>query len=512
MESFGAPFSASPQSIPRIDPRTQPATQQAIIELRNRSDNKLIGFALASGAQDGTVDIWSVCKDPQIQSSRVVETLFHAFASANKNVKRAYLRVATENKKTMTELGRLLLYTSIGFRLVPGQRVRDVIDLNYEVVDHSDPNWVVVKTSTGQTVPIYVGILRGLSGQPLVMVAERTALLAPRTALLHTTHSPFKATLVNDFSSVVYPTPNPRGIYLSLFHMGLIERGDVLETFKLPANVTLVTFTNPGSFFFGNVTFAGQIASTIGSALQIFLAKFPGYANFPIYSLKEYGRLGGGDARRQTLLATLFMLQFERREIVTVCTANAPDWTHKQWQLDIQTYAPGMTCLNYRVGWNPQSETDRSVGIGLWNAQISTPRKYMTDVTNKFAGRDKTLKDLVDEVAALHPPEEQLLLFVFGCADVGDTTGFSPFYELSHRRSLNYTIRYENAVESLKPFLTTPTGIPTNLVPSCPPIASSSSSSGRGRRRLLSAPTRRGKRSSSSSKKGYTRRQRALRS
>ena len=506
--SFGVSITKAPPKLPRIVPGTQEADEQRIIELRRKSDRRLIGFALVSrSSRDDTVDIWSVCKDAQLTSPRMVETLFRTFAERTPSLRQAFLTVATENNDTMTELGRLLLYTSVGFRLLPGQRVRDVFGNGMTVVAHSDANDVVVRKSDGTPLSLYVGVIRGYSsGEPMKMGATRRSMLAPRQTLEHITSNPYPTAVVNDFSRAVYPTPT--AIYSTLFHMRLRPSGDHLDTFTLPTNVTLVTFTMPGSSLFGDAKFFGSIVQLVSRFLPVFQKKFPGYSTFPLYSLQP--ALRERDSKRRSMLATTFMLQFERRRIVTFCREQGS--RPKQFQFDMQTYAPGMRCLNYDMGWDPTNEDDKSKGVG---AVRYNPNGTFTTLphVDAFVVTTPTLETLIKKLRDTHSPTDQLLVFVFGCAVVNREVGGELFYELAHRRSLNYTIELSDPIRSLIPFLTTATGVPTNLVASCPESSSSSSSGGRSTsRRPPSAPTRKVRRSSSSSKKRYTRRRRALRS
>jgi len=515
LETFGVPLSPD-QPIPqRVNSGDARADEQGVIQARLKSNNKLVGFCIiALSTSAHTADVWSVCKDKTVSVPGVFEFLIRKFLERNPPAVRLSLVVWSKSDESMTEMGRLFLYSSLGFRLYSGQPIQDIYGNELIVVSHPNANEVVVQKthSTSERTTLYIGMLRSRPGNELKMVATRESLMSPKTRLLHTQTQPFPVTITNDFRNAEFPIPDL--VYITLYHMGLRRTGNQFETFKLPPNVTLVTFSMPGAVLYGKISaFSSIVQMIMRSAYPVFVKKFQGYSSFPLYSISKQ-EFASSSALQESVKATQFMLQFERRRILTICLPESVP--RKQTQFDIQTYAPGMTCLNYNMGWNPRVQTDVDSGAGTYSTDPKSDIKRRVDLDAMVAGNTK----LSEYIAALnrgHPENPKITLFLFGCSTVDDQQSYSLFYELSHRRSLNYTVSGQSPtfLGDIQPFLTTPDGIPRNLLPSCPPHppqSSSSSSSGRGRRRLLSGPKRTVRRSSSSSKKRYTRRQRASRS
>lgn len=497
---FGSPLSVTPMQISRIYSNTSPAIAQSIIEARRKSDRKLVGFFLASTGNDNTVDIWSVCKDIDLQVKGVVEFLFQTFARQH-GFRQIALTVSSENNETMTELGRLLLYSSIGFQLTSGQYVQDVFGNDLVIVSNRTHDTVNVRNTLSEEYDLYIGFLRSPPGHQLTMKASASEIAVGKRELLHIKRK-LPSKVENNFS--ITPFPVPINALLSLYHMNLRKSGNVLETIKIPNNITLVTFSMPGTTLFGTMSQFQQMVNIIlrgPNEYNTFMKKFQGFSSFPIYAI-DNATFVNNTRLEASLLSTLFMLQFERRRIITKCLGT--EYNRKQTQYDIQTYAPGMTCLNYGMIWdNSESSEDRSLGIGTYSKRSRSRVGELDDLV----AEGTTLQAFLQKVHEMNP-DVPTTVFLFGCAVVGDQ-GYSSFYELSHRRSLNYTVPWAEFPQSIRSFLTTPNGVPSPLVPNC------NRTGGKRRptsRRLLSGPKRTVRRSSSSSRKRYTRRQRALRS
>ncbi len=462
-KTYGVKLSNAPMTFARLYPKASPDTAQFIAEARRKSDGKLAGFLfIAASKTDVSFDILSVCRNSEIPSAGIFRKLMDACARANPSPKYMFISVIPFDTDTMTELGTLLLYTSMGFTLIPGQYVQDVMGTPLLVIEHKDPNTVRVRSQTGVDDVVYIGAIRGTGKVPLVMGGNPSELLKEPRELMHVSKAP-PISVTNDFDNATIPTPKEG--YFSVFHMGLRQNGRFLETFTLPSNVTLLTFTMPGSYLYGT----GDLFKKFISIMEpwknpILLKKFRGYANFPIYSIGKQDIDSQPTRFAKTLLMTIFMLQFERRRMLTVCLP--PSSEQKQGQYDIQTYTPGMTCLNYDMGWDPNSQ-DKARGVTV--TQMSTGKELPEIEAQAVHGKGMTLKRYVETINARHPDKSPIMLMVFGCAGVDDAVlrDYSVFYELSHRRALNYRVSYANFPDNVRPYLTLETGVPTESVATC---------------------------------------------
>lgn len=152
---------------------------------------RLVGFFVASGSTaDPMVDIYYVCKSPTAPEKGVFEELLRHFIPQVTHPQASIvLSVATNNARNNTEMGRLLLYTSLGFRIVPGQKLTLVWDewkvaqSGLTVVNHSLPSIVEVKTENANaTLFVHVGILRA-GPIPIVMELKLTPDIRARPTL-----------------------------------------------------------------------------------------------------------------------------------------------------------------------------------------------------------------------------------------------------------------------------------------------------------------------------------------
>jgi hypothetical protein len=463
-KTYGVNLSSVPTTLPRLYPSASPDTAQFIAEARRGVDRKLVGFLfVAVSKTDTSIDVLSVCRNLDIPSAGILQKLLKASARGNQPPKYIFISVIPFDTDTMTELGTLLLYTSLGFTMVPQQYVQDIMGTELQVISQPDANTLRVRTQSGVEDTVYIGSVRSVRGTRLVMSTIPAELVKPPRTLMHVT----RENIANDFSKAVIPTPKEG--YFSLHHMGLRQSGRFLETFTLPSNVTLITFTMPGSYLYGSSDGSGNIFRKMIDIMKpwanpILLKKFPGYANFPIYAIGKRELDEAPTQFAKTLLMTKFMLQFERRRIVTMCLSKG--YNHKQSQYDIQTYAPGMTCLNYTMEWDPSS-TDKARGITV--TQMTTNKELPEIEAQIVIGKGMTLKRYVDLINARHPDKSPIMLMVFGCADVTDAVSrdYSLFYELSHRRALNYRVSQVNFPNNIAPYLTSETGVPTESLATC---------------------------------------------
>lgn len=498
--SFGMLASTSynnPSGIRRIVPSAvAEATMKAVIECRSR-DGRLIGFFIAaSNPGDISVDIWSVCKNNAIEATGVFEFLLNKFIATYPLVQNIYLVASSVNSTAMTEVGRLALYSSLGFRIVPNTPVTLTYPEDTAVVAYQpDHNMVVFYGATKPSDAVYICFIKH-SGNDIAMVATRTAILAGRQKLAHEGYkdvlfernaalqiqiSPMKPKY-NEFKKI---TTLPTHVYTSIYHQALISLPNgILSTFTLPANVTLVQFSMPGAILLGTKSKFLNLVDTILPNYINFINDFPGYKKLPFPALPTHADFirGMGDIYRATLLASIFMANFERREILELCNAASMVSGVFRGFYDIQSYDPGMTVLDSTMAYDPNSQLDAQHGIGLYytiqgvsysvDSAIQAGRLSPVAATIRNSPAKPggvggtTLQAYVNAISAVHP-REQIVLFSFGCAAVVDFAGYSLFYELAHRRSIRYRVTDSDINENILPYIMGLEDVPSNQVGPC---------------------------------------------
>ena len=498
--------------------------------------DELVGFCLLSYIPTGSssssselpvkkMDIWTVCKDLQKTNVRgVVNQLMISIAGLPlvDDHTQLFLIVDSRNTPDMTEFGRLTLYTRYGFRLTP-QFASLLTGEDIAILGHSDPN----RVATSQFGDVYVGAIQS-NNAPLEMVASGKSLKAGPATLAHMDPLPTPAGVEptqNNFDQAVFKVP--RVSYLSLYHMGMIRRAnapDVLKTFRVPPNVTIVTFTMPGSVSFTSI---GQYQTILNQIMQSpdkytqFVKKFRGYSQFPLRVIDKATVTSGADNYATTLKIAQILKQFQTRPIVTLCKRpkgtnqpplELPDITVKnpttnltlpseftfkasledvqratsgiyKVQLDIQSYAPGMECFDYQMTVNAfdpvdytkssyMAATDYFYGSTTLVTVAGQPVRNLYSGMTPLLARGTTLEAFAAWVGALNG-DVPVTLFVVGCAGVppppgaGTTADFSAFYEIAHRRALNYHLPFDGFPANVVEYLTTPIDRPAGSVDDC---------------------------------------------
>lgn len=344
-----------------------------------------------------TRDLWSLCKNESTQGG-FFDDMIKKYLVKNPQVAQLNLVVDHSNTEIMTELGRLLYYTSIGFRLVSTRhnggavfpRMYQLIYnklftgnsnivFSFTVSDHAEdqPNMVNVISTNGVTMPIYIGFMRSMD-QPFVMTGTRDTLMAPRAQLWHTKMRNQIATIVQqqnttglvgiDLASVpgigdrggdtrfvsnskvladalTRPLPplDSMSLYFQLHHMLIVNtafNSKVIRTAVVPENVIFVQCTMPGSTLAGNRTYFELIAEAIADAYKRdpveTLKRFGSKASLPISDINAEVLSAGNNTAGTSLYAASIMDKLGSTPVFTFCVKGRPSNSTPVYERDGQ--------------------------------------------------------------------------------------------------------------------------------------------------------------------------------
>jgi hypothetical protein len=460
-----------------------PITVEVIYD--TTSDNKLAGMCMLTtqtDPSDGRLygNIWSVAKDFNVGASDVFKRLLDRIIEKYPTIYVLFLDVDRFGTKTMTERGRLLYYYSLGFRLVPNRYVTTAVRASTGTVvfettiAQADNGIVEVKTPAGEIRSFYVGALTGtFIDKNIPMYAKVKMLKKSPVPLAHKFFDDKVITINgdaietplyrNDFRNATIPLN--LSVFTGTYHGNITtdERG-VLKMMRVPDNCTFMTFTSLGSV---TQTMAPLIP-TLNSMftpenLGWFLKKFKGYDTFPLHAVPL-----GGEADPYGIKFTAFHQRLGRRRQIDICIptiVGSEGEVYHKFQMDIQIYTSGMVCLDQTLSYSTE---EKATGfVGLVNKE-----GYAID-DGYFANSETTLSEYFRRLRANTPADRHVFFFLTSCAVVTyvePTTGYgspqyrSQYYEYAHNGSMRYVIP---SILDLAPYLTSPSGVPSNLLTKC---------------------------------------------
>ena len=441
------------------------------------------------------VDIWSVAKNPQIAFPNAFQRFLRAFLETHTTITRLYLTVGTDNTVTMTEQGRLRLYTSLGFLIQGAQNVQ-------LIYPDSGPLWVdshsrenrgeLVLSSGGNRVCSFLGNIQS-SGTPIVMMATREDLqenhsftlgfadsLRGRSAYLYNasrtslTETPNKLT---DNESIPIATPTNVLVPIkALYHMGLQNYASrtnpgnsFIQSFTVPNDFLIFTVTSPGSYLYVAPAvierFTQNILQELANPIQAasLIRNNKSTQKHPIvnlYSEESYREslltptIPQSPLCKKQTMAGLFsakiMEQLGRQPIFEFQLPPGTPGREKKFQLDFQLFGPGMKLFNYIMTRSDTNRFDLASNFGTYDINTSTTPSTFTQNTGDgtFTNRSSTLRNYLDFIRASYPVAAPAavgagapagptyFLFLFGCSGLQSANQYDLLYELSHRRSV----------------------------------------------------------------------------
>jgi hypothetical protein len=467
------------------------------------------------GDTNQLVDIWSVAKNPQIAFPNAFQRFLRAFLEVNTTLTRVYLTVGTDNTVTMTEQGRLRLYTSLGFLIQGAQTVQ-------LIYPDSGPLWVdshtaanrgeLLLSSGGNRYCSFLGNIQS-SGAPIVMMATREDLqenhsftlgfadsLRGRSAYLYNasrtslTEEPNKLT---DNESIPIATPTNVLVPIkALYHMGLQNYksrtnpgNSFIQSFTVPNDFLIFTVTSPGSYLYirqGEIErFTRSILQELANPLQAasLIRNNKSTQKHPIVNLVSEASYRESLltptttqalCKKQTmagLFAAKIMEQLGRQPIFEFQLPPGTPGGASQFQLDFQLFGPGMKLFNYIMTRSNTSGSDLANNFGTYRINTSTTPSTFTQNTGDgaFTNRLGKLRNYLDFIRASYPvaasgaaaaaagagpaPGPTYFLFLFGCSGLQSAANqYDLLYELSHRRSVKFRFPPTVSFDSL-PFI-----------------------------------------------------------
>lgn len=452
--------------------------------------------------QQTLCEIWSVCKDRFYAESNVFRTILFSFIDALRAQllpypvpNYFYLQVDSRKSTTMTEIGRLNLYTRSGFRIVPKTNVKIYSKIAGSVIQHIDANNLEVSIQKPNGLmwngTVYVGSIESVD-KNIEMVGDVNTIRTSNNEPLY--HQSLKESVrvasdgqtydipihMNEYPQNPEITLSPKS-YLAMYHMRMVftpspeSAPTFIKTMMVPSDFLIVTIAAPGSYLILNQQTAPLYFRSINQYIRrntsAFVNRFHGYKTLPFHSpppsaTKLYTTYIANDQpiNKETQQYGLFMQQFARKPIVNFCS-NTRELNVKQSQIEFQVYLPGHTMIDFTVNRstlnNPATEAgkyteraardDASFGefMGMTEVEIGAADRKLDD-TGFYNAPTKNLSDLVQ---VLQRQTEGVsgtkLLVLFGCAEVQQVTNDieNAFYEFSHKREIVHTFKYPETSE-----------------------------------------------------------------
>ena len=474
----------------------------SIVTIWDAGSSSSSSAAAAAAAPVRNADIWSVAKNPYVIFPNAFGTFFQNLQEKYSTIQTFHLIVGRDNTITMSEQGRLRLYSSLGFRMIPGQQVRLIYPKEafpLRVTNHKDNirGLVVLQDDTTKKhICSFLGNIQS-HDRPIVMGATRkdtstihdiylglSNSFKGTHALLYTPDSALMevAGKITDNNRVRPPLEELTSALpiKALYHMGLpnyksktYPTNTFLQTTDVPDDFLIFTVTSPGSFLFawGDTinsfiqNFMKIINTNPGARFQQLLENNRSTQRLPIINLLSHDSYVNAfttpidsDTQEESakkckkqlfasFLASKLMEQLGRQPIFQFtrevpANAQAGQKVYKKFQLDTQLYVPGMKIFNYNMMRNTNA-SDIANKVGTYTIdQRTNPytfTQYEGDVD--YTDKEGTLKNYLNLIRTNIPkkPEEKYFLFLFGCAGV-NTPNYDLLYELSHRRSSRFNI------------------------------------------------------------------------
>lgn len=449
------------------------------------------------------VDIYGVAKNPKIN----YKNSFEKFLKELKNLGGEYsnvgvfaLEVKKENTIQMTEQGRLRLYTSLGFSILPKTPIRMIyppIQTYVVTHDNANPGHIVLynERSSVSDYSVFIGNIQSVEDTYIPMMALKDDIGIKRDIYLGI-ESCFKgddALLWNGVGGDVLTAnanlkknanvpiqPFEKGdsafFFQSLYHMTYIKEdkeipnNNYIRYFQVPQDFVIISFASPGSYFTSRSealkNFTAKMANILkeSDSMNKFIDLNRSTAILPIYNIQDNSILEAtfqsNNTKKQlnsTVMNSIIVDSLGRQPIYEFTRPQASDF--KKYQLDVQVYTEGMHMHNNLIGRQTkkniftggratenrsQAEIDDKYGIvGTYmlveNGVQLDDSPFVNksyDETDTIEKYLKHLKNIVPLPQAANGKNAKYVIFLFGCSSIDTRETYETLYELSHRRSV----------------------------------------------------------------------------
>lgn len=504
-------YSLEYQGLPSVNPGFTPTGASYLTILTQGDMLILIAIVCVStnASFGNSLDIWSVAKNPNVISPNAVEVYFDKLKESElytpEDVRYIHLNVGNDNTVRMTEAGRLRLYGSLGFDILPNTRVEIVYPPGDGIVVDSIIETVRVADIYGKLHCTYIGNIKSPIDGIIVMFATKATFGIKRDMYLGL-QDVFKGKKFGLFVNGKYtavdeapldnakiriaPEPSAYVPITSIYHMGITKTNsprypgnNYIEYTIVPSNFVVMTLTSPGSYLFGTGETFIDVFTRLGTVVQNgyittadLIERHRSNARFPIYNIENHDdsvRTIAAEAVNQTVcdnqigrsvINSIIIESLGKQPIyetpiyVTGQLANTT-----KFQTDIQIYTEGMAMHNFEMkrdsaetpGAAPvfdaaQALHDDNMVMGTFSGD--TRINDIPFVNVDFPA--KTLAYYFQHIVrtVYLPPGQKYFMILFGCAAVEkgaeEVRNYELLYELSHRRSVKHTFPLNTPVNS----------------------------------------------------------------
>jgi hypothetical protein len=450
------------------------------------------------GDKNELVDIWSVAKNPHIAFPNAFKRFLLALMEERPEVTRFYLHVGTDNTLTMTEQGRLRLYTSLGFLIQGAQTVRLIYpesdNLTVNRHDRENRGQLYVSTVGGLDFCSFLGNIQSSidadgGKHPIIMMATKEDLKDTHSFMLGYTDSlrGRSAYLLNPSRTKIYEVPNiltdNEAISIDfpehhltpiagMYHMSLenyqsnkYPGNSFIQAITVPDDFLIFTIASPGSY---SVAYPGEFEKfTIYMAQQLldreksklFVRNNKSTQKHPITNLfseasyrdrllSNYKNKGNCEEQIFAgLLTAKTMEQLGRQPFFEFPAPDGLDVPLKKYQLDFQLFGPGMKMFNFNMIRSSSGRDKEDFNFGTYFVDTSTTPATLEENREDHAFTDNLgkLKEYLDFIRRSYPAHPcagpKYFLFLFGCSGLyREPNQYELLYELSHRRSVSIPV------------------------------------------------------------------------
>lgn len=422
-----------------------------------QGDMILVCIITNYGAASEYIDIWGVAKNPHIVFPNAFKRFLLKYLEENEGPQYINLTVGTDNTVTMTEQGRLRLYTSLGFLISGNQTVEYIYPDSPPLLvrKHIPENrGQVILTYQGRQLCSFLGNLKSSTTGPIEMSATREALMSDvpypislefkeslqgRAAYLYNESRTKLSEVKNRLTdNQAIPIPPPRVSLMpikALYHMGLqnyksknYPGNSFVQSITVPDDFLIFTITSPGSYLWASGdtidNFVRSIMTKVNEeGFDRIIQNNKSSQKHPIVNLfvdESYTTMLKTFATTETLcknqttagfLAAKIMEQLGRQPFfefhipgnpgAAAAAGAAPQV--KKYQLDFQLYGPGMKIFNYNMIRN-ENASDRQNRAGTYvpsDATFADLVQNRNDVA--FTDREGKLREYLDFIRGEYP-------------------------------------------------------------------------------------------------------------
>lgn len=385
----------------------------------------IVAFHQQSTSGIVCADIWSVAKNPEFNVKGAfglfLQKLREEIKANHPQVQITTLQVGTDNTMRMTEQGRLRLYSSLGFTIVPGCQVETIYPPSlYTVVNHDVENSLIefrdgdcayignIKSHTAITMAASIddigeqrniyGNFKGVfTGEQVYLYDDAAKLDLYDAPGFITDNAKVKPVTKQEDGSSLFESEMTLHFYKAFYHAGIqkkpfsinensiIKNNNIVECIDVPDNVIIFTTTSPGSYMaslyvpnetdelvkkiIGKIYDPTNIDASMGKLKELYNSH-RSKAKLPIYNIERHDRLlqiyneGSCEQQFNSSLLNSIIIDSLGHQPIFEAELDEPISTGKhtvrKQQYDLQMYTPGMKIYNY--GMARESNIDKPNG------------------------------------------------------------------------------------------------------------------------------------------------------